>query len=254
MPDPRLERVLTATARRYAPALLPASPAGAGMDAAACARLAAGLARANVLVLPGTLQGEHGAASGVYYTDWVSLYAGLYTRLCEVLFPSFCEVSAYYADDAMPPIVLIHGAVMPVIDVMARYTAPFVAAAQAAALPIPDDALLGLAAQMLAALEAGDLQRMEYRRLQAECAMIMRQMIVCNVRQHSLTPPAPDLHLPQAAQPAPPPSLPEAPPAPPSLPEEAHAPSPAGVPVFFDSRRASAAGALRRPPVPDLPE
>jgi hypothetical protein len=77
---------------------------------------------------------------------------------------------------------------------------------------------------------------------------------VCNVRQHSLTPPAPDLHLPQAAQPAPPPSLPEAPPAPPSLPEEAHAPSPAGVPVFFDSRRASAAGALRRPPVPDLPE
>lgn len=267
--DARLEIALIAAARRHAPALVPAGWAHAGDYRAPLSMLAGELARHHLLATTGVSDNQDGLA-GMRYNDWAGLYSALYTRISAVLFPSYPEVNAFYADEQVPPILLVHGQVMPVIDAIARYIVPFVAAKQGA--HVADMELLGLIDKVLLALEGDDLVRAAYRGLQGECAAIVRGLLDCGVRQHSLVPPADELglitlptDLPASAPPPPPPPPPPAelpetgqltalPDLPPSLPEDDPLPFRAGdVPIFFSPKR-TAEGQKRRPPVPDLPE
>jgi hypothetical protein len=263
VPDARLELALIAAARRYAPSLVPAGWARPGDYPAPLSALAASLARHHVLATTGVSEDADGLAS-VRYTEWAGLYTGLYTRISAALFPSYPDVNAFYADQNLPPILLVHGQVMPVIDALARYIVPFVAARQGTS--VTDMELLGLIDRVLEALEGDDLPRAAYRALQGECAGIVRALLGCGVRQRSLVGAAPELGLSAlpddvpAAPPAPPDELPETgqlsalPDVPPSLPEDDPLPFRAGdVPIFFSPKR-TAEGQRRRPPVPDLPE
>ncbi|KXK18895.1 MAG: hypothetical protein UZ15_CFX003002148 [Chloroflexi bacterium OLB15] len=261
MPDPRLERALISTARRYAPELIPPNWAKAGDYPRPLPEFAAALAQHNVLVAIGDLPATANALSGVYFNDWASMYTGLYSQLCAALFPSYLEVSAYYADDEFPPILLVYGQATPVVEVLARYIAPFVAARQFAArdgIPTTDAELLGVMELALEYLEADDLSRVEFRRLQSGCVQIIRQIIDCAVTQRMITPPAAELGIAMqetASAPPQPPlpvELPESlPDLPDTLPEENPPLFQAGeVPVFFNAQSMG----KRRPPVPDLPE
>lgn len=261
MPDPRLERALVSTARRYAPELVPNHWAKAGDYPRPLTEFAAALAEHNVLVAMGDLTAAENAISGVYFNDWASLYTGLYAQLCAVLFPSYMEVSAYYADEAYPPILLVHGQVTPVIIGLARYVSPFVSARQAAAndgIPTSENEMMALVEQMLDYLEADDLSRLDFRRLQGGCIQIIQQIMNGQVRQRMITLPAAgtDIAMPGEAQALPPPPLPDGlpesqPDLPGTLPEEESPVFQAGeVPVFFNVQSMD----KRRPPVPDLPE
>jgi hypothetical protein len=255
----RTERALLSITRRYAPHLVE-SYGRAGTDPLRLFGLAKALARNNVLVISGALPPELTTLSGVYINDWVSHYTDLYTRLCQALFPSYMTCTAYSADDNAPPIMLIFGETTPPIMALADYIAPFVAAKQSAiraGAVVTDMELLGLMDHMLDDLEAGDLPRAEYRRLQADGAGIVRLLLDGEVRQQLLTLPAPSLGIAINAPPSPvnlPPDLPEKPVPPPDLPEADGVGQPgfsgSDVPVFFSP---SSRG-TRRPPVPDLPE
>jgi hypothetical protein len=253
----RLERTLIAIARRYAPPLVPETWRSAGDYRGSLPALARALASYNVLVLLGDLPDALAHQASVQFKAWADAYIALYTRLSETLFPSYTQASAYYADQDWPPIVIIYGAATPVIVVLAGYVAPY-AAARHGTVPA-DVELLGMADEMLDALEADDLPRAEYRRLRADLVEALRGLLALKVRPIALTrPERPLFNLPEEIVPAAPPpqSLPEAPASPASLPEDAPmmAPEPVHrpgtVPIFFDSSRRPS----RRPPVPDLPE
>ncbi|MFQ3567951.1 MAG: hypothetical protein SNJ59_13245 [Aggregatilineales bacterium] len=252
----RLERTLIAIARRYAPPLVPENWRSAGDYRGSLPTLARALASYNVLVLLGDLPDALAHQAPVQFKAWADAYIALYTRLSETLFPSYTQASAYYADQDWPPIVIVYGAATPVIVVLAGYVAPY-AAARHGTKPA-DVELLGMADEILDALEADDLPRAEYRRLRADLVEALRGLLALKVRPIALTrPERPLFDLPEEVAPAAPPpqSLPEAPAPPVSLPEDAPmmAPQPVHrpgtVPIFFDSRRPH-----RRPPVPDLPE
>jgi hypothetical protein len=251
--ETRLQKALTNAARRYAPALLTSRSSGTPLESDE--RLAAGLARNHVLVIGGSVPVSAAGMEGVYVSDWVGAYLSLYSRICAALFPSYLQVSAEYADDTYPPLVLIHGEVMPVIDALACCIAPFVAARQGQA--VSDMELGGLMDHVLERLEADDLPREEFAALRRECIQLVRQLLESPVRQQRITPADPQLGL--SELPPPPADLPEAihspPPMPDTLPESDFSSFRAGeVPVFFDVKRASAGRPVRRPPVPDLPE
>lgn len=262
----RLERALISIARRSAPSLVPSGWRQSGDYPRPLSELAGALAAHNVLVLIGDLPPELSHQAAVHYKDWADRYVQLYTLLCEALFPSFARVSAYYADQDWPPVVVVYGAATPAIVALAEYIAPYVVARQ---YKQPSDVeMRGLIDTVLDELEAGDLPRERYRALRDEGVAVLRQLLSTQVRQLPLTPPA--LAMDFAEQPlgettvaiqppSLPPDLPETPPPPGSLPEETplEAAEPAGrfnpgdIPIFFDVNRRPE---KRRPPVPDLPD
>ncbi len=241
--ETRLDAALNRLARQYAPQAIPANgPPRALGD------LAATLAGHNLLVMIGIPPSEDVAAA---VNRWVESYVNLYDLFTRRLFPSFTKVKAFYADDEQPPIVVVQGAATPVLVVLARYVAPYVAARQADA---PSDLeLFGLTDLLLEALEAGDLPRDEYRNLRDDGTAQLRRILASSVRQRPLAPTHPQLtatfalaasegFVPEADAPtAPPPtSLPETP---------TESPFGPSIPIFFERRPRG----KRKPPVPPLP-
>jgi hypothetical protein len=209
-------------------------------------------------VLIGDLPPELAHQAAVHFKDWADSYVLLYTQLCEILFPSFTQVNAYYADQEWPPVVVVYGAATPVIVALGEYVAPYVVARQR---QTPSDVeMRGLMDTILDELEADDLPRDQYRQLRDEGVALLRQLIATQVYQFPLTPSAISIEGgATVATPSPPTTLPPEPvPSvalpPDTLPEDV--PSAAKfqtgeVPIFFDVDRRST---KRRPPVPDLPE
>lgn len=170
----RLERILITLARRNAPQLLEMGL----MDAPALARR---LAAFNILVIVG----DPGKTIQEAYPQiqiWVDGYVHIYDLLTSNLFPSFTQISANYADGELPAIIIINGAATPVVEVMAGFIAPYVVQRQGRR-SVSEAEILGLMDEILDQLEAGDLPRDEYRRLRAEGAQILKEMIASPVRQ-----------------------------------------------------------------------
>ncbi len=242
--ETRLDAALNRLARQYAPQAVPTNTPTRSL-----ADLAATLAGHNLLVMIGT---PPATDVEIAVNRWVQSYVNLYDLFTRRLFPSFTKVKAFYADAEQPPIVVVQGAATPVLIVLARYVAPYVAARQADA---PSDLeLFGLTDLLLEALEAGDLPRDEYRNLRDDGAAQLRRILASAVQQRPLAPPhsqlaatftlaSSDGFVLEAAEPkAPPPtSLPETP---------TESPFGPSIPVFFDRR----ARGKRKPPVPPLPD
>lgn len=170
----RLERILITLARRNAPQLLEMGL----MDAPTLARR---LAAFNILVIVGD-PGKPIQEAYPQIQIWVDGYVHMYDLLTSNLFPSFTQISANYADGELPAIIIINGAATPVVEVMAGFVAPYIVQRQGRR-SISEAEILGLMDEILDQLEAGDLPREEYRRLRAEGAQILKEMIAGPVHQ-----------------------------------------------------------------------
>jgi hypothetical protein len=233
----RLLRVLLDLAQRYAPHLLGVDWAKPGEASRLLPELAGKLAGYNLLVMIGNVPPHLNGDLHAYVRTWVENYVRLYDTLSTALFPSFTKISAYYGDDEQNPvIVVLSGAATPVVEALARYITPYIAARQGVA--VSDMELIGLIDMVLEALEANDLPREDYRQLRDAAIIQVRQLLAAPLRQERLTEPAPNLLLhttavtdegfaatPEVETPrqatAP---MPAPPPAPPSLPEMDHLP------------------------------
>jgi hypothetical protein len=238
----RLERTLVALARRYASQLVPSNWAQPGDYPRPLPELARALANHNVLVLMGDIPVPHTSDAGVHIKLWADTYTRLYTQIARALFPSLAECQTFYADQAWPPIIILHGKATPLITVMAGYIAPFIAARQGSAV-ISEVELRGLVDLVLDELEASDLPRNDYQRLRDEAAGLVKDLLSLQVRQMPLTPAARPVFGITSPTTMPPITLPEE--------DTQEMPNSAAPPVPPVAEKRSN---KRRPPVPDLPD
>ena len=205
----RLETNLIHVARRYAPTLIPAGWQKPGDYSGALSDLARALATYNVLVLVGDVPATAVKA-------WTDGYSDFYALLAGALFPSYTRVSAFYLDQAAPPLVAVYGEATPVITALAGFVAPYVVARQGTR---PSEVeVQGMMDMILEELEATDLPRGDYRRLRDSGAAYLRALLEGEGRQFPLTPAARPIFAEMAAAPANIPAKP-APPPPTDLPE-----------------------------------
>jgi hypothetical protein len=268
MNDPRLEQILTKLAMRHAPELLRELPPG---KAERIPILARKLASVNLLVLMGQVAQPVTAPDTIMRVQtWADGYIRLYSLLSHHLFPSFTHISAQYADDKLPVVIVIKGAATPVVHVLAGFVAPYIAQRQGQTT-VSDVELLGLMDTLLDELEASDLAREEYKGLRTDGVAVLKDLLRAPVQQLALTPFDRPLFsdIPQPS-PQPPPSLPETSNLPPAMPTEnvrvsgkATPPSSteedvnellfdSSIPIFFARKPRSAK--KPRPPVPGLPD
>lgn len=272
----RLEYALIAVARRYAPGFVPPGWAGAGDTLYSLPDLARRLAAEGALVIAAEVRPDaiNGAAA---YKDWADAYTNLYGTLSATLFPSFPNVSAFYVDQAQPPIAVIQGDCAPLIAVIGGYIAPY--ASNRAGTRPSDIELRGILDIMLDDLEATDLAREDYNRLRDQAMALVRKLLDLPLQHIAIVPPAhailgtvaepvapsvptsmPEIHDLPTLPPNLPESMPEAPPPPPTLPESpsakpaaVDAPFPAdAVPIFFRPSKRDG-NDMPPPPVPPLP-
>ncbi len=183
MNDPRLDKILTRLAQRHAPDLLRQLPADERLPV-----LARRLASHNLLVLMGEVTQPVIAPDTIMRVQtWADGYIRLYSLLAHHLFPSFTHISAQYADDKLPVVIVIKGAATPLMHVLAGYVSPFIALRQRQPT-VSEVELLGLMDTVLDELEAADLAREEYKSLRVDGAAVLKDMLRAPVRQLLLTP------------------------------------------------------------------
>lgn len=257
MMTPRLQQLLNTLAQRYLPAPLRGA-AGGPPDAH---ELALALARNGVLVLPVAPPAGQGSQVSAWVNEMVSLYGSFYRVLTDTLFPSLKTVQARYADDQQPPIIILEGHALPVIEAFANYVVPYVALNQGrGAVNMAE--VTGILNFMLEDLEGLDVERALYRDMMEQGKQLMTRLLAMPLQQQSLTPFARQTFLqiapPKApAVPPPPPEAPAqrrpAPPPPPESPSGAPKPFASDIPIFFELRDKD--GKQRpMPPVPPLPK
>ncbi|MBI5670981.1 MAG: hypothetical protein HZC41_23555 [Chloroflexi bacterium] len=182
----RLEDIILRLAQQAAPQTLRAWNAS---DPQRMARLARVLASYNVLVLVGDFPQSLRSVSqdmGTEVQQWVDGYGQLYLLLARSLFPSFTGIRAQYVDDHWPVVVTIKGDAAPVIEALAGYVSPYVAARQNAPV-VSEPELIGLMEVVLDALEATTLPFDAYRRLVNDGALLIRRLLASSIRQLPLT-------------------------------------------------------------------
>ncbi len=241
----RLETNLIHVARRYAPTLIPAGWQKPGDYSGALPDLARALATYNVLILTGDVPATAVKA-------WTDGYSDFYALLAGALFPSYTRVSAFYLDQAAPPLVALYGEATPVITVLAGFVAPYVVARQGTR---PSEVeVLGMMDMILEELEATDLPRGDYRRLRDSGAAYLRALLELTGRQFPLTPAARPIFAEMTTAPANVPAQP-APPPPADLPETATTPPiPDSMPEQLTPERPAASNACpKRPPAAPEP-
>ncbi|MDZ4763285.1 MAG: hypothetical protein SGI73_01950 [Chloroflexota bacterium] len=215
----RLERALIAVARRYAPELVPPTWQMAGDYPAPLHDLARALASNGALALMGDLApGATQSSAALYFREWVDGYTRLYSVLCAALFPSYTEVSGFFVDQEQPPVVVIAGAAVPLIEVLATLIAPYIVMRQgAASVGVTAGELDNVLRVALDELEASDLPPDAFARVQADGVAALRTMLNAQIRQFVLVPMARDVFappltgtppVPEAGMPPPPPTLP----------------------------------------------
>lgn len=209
MANTRLDRILTHLARRHVPHLAATNVTGE----ARLRLLATGLAKNGVLVLMGVLPDELLVTKEAHINAWVSLYGSLYNLLTATLFPSLMPISATYADNLLPPVVVLEGAGSVVLAVFAGYIVPYVATRQSDAV-ISEAELRGVMTIVLDELEARDLPAARYNRLCSEGMALLQALLQSPVQTIPLTefvrPIFQTLKTPTPpAPPPPPPDIPE---------------------------------------------
>lgn len=238
----RIEHVLGTLAQRHAPALLNQPMQGDARWRA----IANGLARQGVLVLMAEVGAANHPNQDPLVNQWIALYGELYYAFAQALFPSFTGVDAVYADNQLPPMVVITGECVPVIRVLAGYAAPYIARRQGT---MPSDAeLRGVLVYMLDELEASDLPRVRYENLVQTSMDLLRRLCQQPMRQITLTDFSRPVFGEEPAQPQPPATIPD-------QPKQSDDEKPlfsTDIPVFFERKPRSKTG--RKPPLPDLPD
>jgi|GEM_PF-6651641 len=175
----RLNGILTTLAQQYAYHLLAQAPG----DASRIPFLADGLADSGVLVIIADIPANNYER---LMRAWVDDYNRLYSTISSILFPSFTGANLGAADGMRPPVFVLQGESVAVIQMLAGYIVPYVAMRQQTT-SISDAEIRGLMTYILEELAADDLEKREYDRLWRQCAQIIRQLITLPIRQYALT-------------------------------------------------------------------
>lgn len=249
----RLERILTKLVQRHAAYLLQKTEGSAQR----MQELAAGLARVGVLVMLAEVPQAFQLQKDELINQWVSWYGSLYLLLTERLFPSFTRLDAVYADDQQPTIIVMTGESTVVIDTIARFVVPYIAARQGDTM-VSEAELNGVMTFVLDALEATDLPPHEYHNLNKGGMKLLQSLLSSPLRQATLTdfkrPMFKELksQLPDPPQKTPTPTKPADIPEPPITEETpTRQMFVSSIPIFYGPNRKPT---KRRPPIPDLPD
>lgn len=186
----RLERILEKLAQRHAPHLAYMLWNQYDDPAARIQNFTRRLANHHIAVVVGDIPQnvpQVAELRNVHIQDWLRGYGQMYSILAQRLFPSYSNIEAYYADDRLPPVVVLNGEAAPVIAVMSGYIAPYIAARQPYEKFVTELELRGMADVILNELEAGDLPRASYDDLKEATVVSLRQMLRASIRHVSLT-------------------------------------------------------------------
>jgi hypothetical protein len=182
---PRLERILVKLAAQYAPHLTPPGWDRVGDRTDRLQKLARQMAAFNILVLMAEVPPDRKKFFDAMVAEWIKGYGAFYNLLAQKLFPSFSRVSAFYADDRQPPVVVINGEATPVIQVLAGLITPYLAARQSTR---PSELeLRGLMQIVMDELEAEDLPRAVYGQIHGAGVEIVRDLLNIGMFYVSLT-------------------------------------------------------------------
>lgn len=188
----RLELLLMKVARRYAPSVVPYGWQGAGdytrlTNGKNLAQLTRALAGYNALIAVGDLPQQLHDHALIHLKDWVDQYTRFYSVLADRLFPTFRNLSAYYADEAIPRTIAVIGSATPVIVVMCEVIVPYITARQAHYGA--DEAELNSVMNLV--LDRLGVERVpveDIQRLRAEGVQILKQLLAGSVQQLALMP------------------------------------------------------------------
>ena len=183
----RVERILDKLTRRQAPHLVPNRwDQLPGSSIQKVQKIARRLADYDVVVIVGQLPDDLMPMKDLHIQDWVRSHHQFYNLLAKQLFPSYSGFKAYFADMRMPPVVVLEGEAVPVMNILAGYVTPYVSIRQAQgnATMLEIQALMD---EILTELAADDLNYEDYVTLRQGGVNLIRQMLRATVQHISLT-------------------------------------------------------------------
>ncbi|NJO84314.1 MAG: hypothetical protein HC828_17050 [Blastochloris sp.] len=197
--EARLEHTLVNIARHHAPLLVGAGWRQPGDFPHPLPTLANDLARtAGIVVIVGEVLPAYAAQRAVYYRVWADQYVQMYRLLCGILFPSYLETKTIPIDNDEPVIVGVQGQVIPVIEMLAGYIAPYIVARQGT-MNDPGVEITGIIEAIFDELHAETLKTEARLALRREAAGHLRTMLASPVHQFALTPlRQPIFHMPDS--------------------------------------------------------
>ncbi|MFN8375329.1 MAG: hypothetical protein U0694_20930 [Anaerolineae bacterium] len=178
--DARLERIILSLVKQYTPQLLGTSVSLGSTPEERTERMCRRLANDGVLLLVCEVVGMAGSPALVQTQNWVSGVARVYSLLARRLFPSYARLDMQYIDSDMPAVVIAIGECNILMQKMAGFVLPYLAARQMQV--VSEAELRGLIDILLEELEAGDLPRAEYQALRAELVTLLQRLISSPVR------------------------------------------------------------------------
>jgi len=186
----RLQRILLKLAERHSPALTAWSRQQFTRDVDNWEReLASRLASQNSLVVliadefePSMLKDQKR-----HITDWVKSYQRFHRLLGQLLFPTTRRFHARYADDKMPPVVVITADPAPIATVFSGFVLPYLAIRQPEQNLASELELRGLMDMIIDHLQADDLPRAVIDEMRRSGVNLLVSMLQTRVRHLSLT-------------------------------------------------------------------
>lgn len=183
----RLERILVKLAQQHAPQLTPPGWEQRGEQTTRIQTLARKLAKYNVCVLVGDVPKDIMPMRDMHIQDWVRNYGQMYNLLSQALYPSLARITAHYADDRLPAVIVLNGDANPIMNVFSGTLNPYLAIRQPLQHQVTDLELRGLITYLLDELEARDLKHADYEALRENSVVLLKQMLRATVRHISLT-------------------------------------------------------------------
>ncbi len=182
----RIRRILEKLTTEHAPSITPNGWAALPGDSISKVQhVARELAKYDLMVIAGILPDDIAHLPDIHIPDWVRGYQQMYALLSKSLFPSMASFTATYADQRMPPVIVMHCKATPVACVMSGFINPYVSVRQHR--PASQLEMHGLMNVVLMELEAGDLPRATFDQLLGDGVKLLRQMLRSTVHHISLT-------------------------------------------------------------------
>ncbi|MDX1992721.1 MAG: hypothetical protein SF029_10035 [bacterium] len=185
----RLERLLLKLLQKHAPHLAPsfAVPVAGQEPTLRLQEMAHRLASYNVLVLMGDLSAVPEKDRMACIQDWAQAYGRLHHILAQGLFPAYINLKAHLADENVTqPVMVIEGEINAVIQALAGFVTPYLAARQHR--PISELELSGLMHTVLDELQAEDLPRARYTQIHDAAVAQLGRMLQVRIHMITLTP------------------------------------------------------------------
>lgn len=176
----RLNNTLTSLADQYASDLLIHAPPGGKQR---IPYLADGLVRAGVLVMTADIPSNN---YQLLLRRWVNGYGQLYNVMATNLFTTVTGINLGTVDNMIPPVVVLKGEAVPVIDVLAGYVVPYVTFRQRTTT-LSEAEIRGLVTFMLEELEADDITMQVLNTISRTSGRVIKELVTLPIRQYSLT-------------------------------------------------------------------